>query len=443
MECKAIHFISHAEETSRDILTSCRFRWVQCQLDEISRLRTDAAVKRALNMLPASIEDSYSRILRNISQEDSDFAKRTLLWLAYASTPLSLPELAEAVILDPGFVEINPDCKLNDPNDVLEICASLVTFNQASKTARIAHHSVREFLTGRLTLSSEFFIPAQASHLTIAETCISYLLLDDFSAGPLYQAEFTWTLSNYPLLRYAAQNWTFHVQMSGAEGQLLPLILQLMTTRSNPKFLFWLQVVLHDSKHGFISPSKDLEQARPLYYAASYGLTETVRRLVEAGADLNERAGRFGGTALHAAVWRDRPEVLRILINAGADLNIQDYNGATPAELALWSGKRGMYKAFSNNKHMNQDLAELIGQVLQNREKALSISAEEWELAQQYATDAVEGPLRVMNQIFDHAAQEKITVENDVKRLDSISSQPRHTYTSAKEPTRGQIFELG
>ncbi|OAP56492.1 hypothetical protein AYL99_09671 [Fonsecaea erecta] len=379
------------------------FRWVQCQLDEMSRLRTDAALKRALNQLPPSIEGSYLRIIDSIVREDIPFATRTLMWLAHASTPLTLPELAEAVVLEPGFDELDPDSKLNDPNDVLEICRSLIAFSPVSQTARLAHHSVREFLTGRLDPSSEFYIPAQASHRTMAEACIRYMLLEDFSEGPLFKSDFMWTLSEFPLIRYAAQNWPFHVQMSGEETELLPLIRRLLTTRSNPKFLFWLQVVLFDSWHGYVHPNTDLEAARPLYYAASYGLTETVRSLAEEGADLNEQAGRYGGTALHAAVWRKRPEIVDILLDAGADPTIRDYNGATAAELSLFSGTK-FYKRIYDEKRSQGGLAPLVESVIRLREKELAISTSRESEGNAGEDDLQAAPtvlLRVVNETED------------------------------------------
>ena len=95
--------------------------------------------------------------------------------------PLTLPELAEAVILEPEFDQIDPDARLNNLNDVLEICGSLVAFSSTSQTTRIAHHSVREFLTERLNEASEYYIPANSSHRALAEACISYVLLEDFA----------------------------------------------------------------------------------------------------------------------------------------------------------------------------------------------------------------------------------------------------------------------
>jgi hypothetical protein len=362
---------------------------VQCQLDEISRLRTDAALKRAINHLPSSLEGSYLRILNSIAEEDVAFAKRALLWLAHAPTPLSLTELAEAVILEPGFDFLDADSKLNDPNDVIDICRSLVAFNPLSKTARIAHHSVREFLTERLDQTSEFYIPVHMSHRTIAEACLSYLLLDEFAAGPLYLADFRRTLAQFPLLRYAAQNWPFHVQMSGAELELLPLIRKLMTTNANPKFFFWLQVVLYDSRHGYLTPGAELGDARPLYYAASYGLTETVRSLVQAGANLDECAGRYGGTALHAAVWRKQPEILDILLDAGADPTIKDYNGASPADLSIWGGAKSLYLRISESKRASKKgLAPLISAILRAREKEVSATDSKFKY-QDFASEIV------------------------------------------------------
>lgn len=433
------------------MLNMTRFRWVQCQLDAISQLRTDAAVKRALSSLPPSLEGSYIRILQRIDKEDVEFARRTLLWLSYAANPLTLPQLSQAVVLESNFEWLDPDSMLNDPKDILEICGSLVSFNASSETARIAHHSVREFLTDRLSQSSEFSIPVTTSHRYIAEVCLSYLLLEDFDSGPLILGELQWTLDNYPLLRYAAQNWPFHVEMSGAEVELQPLILRLMTPQPNQNFLFWLQVVFFDSKHGYIPPTSELTRARALYYATSYGLSETVRSLIAAGADLNERAGRFGGTALHAAVWRKRPNILRILLDAGADARLQDYMGATAPDMALWAGSKDLFQMMSATLNMDKGLAQLMQQVLINRTKALSMNQEEWELAQKFhdferEEEQQRGTLKVINQIYN-SADDKVDGKSPGHAKQSsekqvLSGVPRADIANAKSVGGGQRFEL-
>lgn len=374
-----------------------------------------------MSSLPQSLEGSYSHILQNIDPEDATFARRTLLWLAHAATPLTLPQLSQAVTLEPSFDWIDPDFEFNDPNDVLEICGSLVSYNTISQTARLAHHSVREYLIDRLTEVSNFHIPVLSSHRTIAEACLCYLLLEDFEPGPLSEKQLRWTLENYPLLQYAAQNWPFHVQMSGAECQLQPLILRLMTPKPTPNFFFWLQVVLYDSRHGYIPGSSELMRARALYYAASYGLTETVRSLISAGAPLDETAGRYGGVALHAAVWRKRPAILHMLLDAGADATIPDHNGQTAPELALWNGQIALFSMFKNDK-MDASVARLMRTVLQKRASLLAMSDEEkllvqvFDFVQPYQDNKQEDePWWVAAKVDENRAEEAIA---EMKRVD-------------------------
>jgi hypothetical protein len=309
-------------------------------MDELCSLRTDAAVRQALKQLPTSLEDSYARILQTIASSDEGFAVRALLWLSHATRLLSLTELAAATVLADNFTSLDPGAHFHDPTDILEICRSLVAYDSQSQVVRIAHHSVREFLVHRVSPSSCFHLPAPMSHGSVARTCISYMLLPEFAAGPRFKADFLRLLGKYPLLRYVAQKWPMHVRMSGSESELLPEIRRLMTPHSNPHFLFWLQILLSDSFHGYVLPGKKLENARPLYYAASYGLTETVRSLAADGANLNDKAGMYGGTALHAAVWRKHPETLEAMLELGADPTIKDGNGASPAQLSLWNGAK-------------------------------------------------------------------------------------------------------
>ena len=93
---------------------------------------------------------------------------------------------------------------------------------------------------------------------------------------------------------------------------------------------------------------------------------------MHAGALLNESAGRHGGTALHAAVWRKRPGALEILLDAGADPTIKDFQGATPADLAILIGEKAAYKKISEKNfeklHSNKVLTPLLKAILRMRE---------------------------------------------------------------------------
>jgi len=74
-------------------------------------------------------------------------------------------------------------------------------------------------------------------------------------------------------------------------------------------------------------------QADPLHDAAFEGDADTVRMLIEAGADVNAKDAH-GATPLHLAV----ANTARVLIEAGADVNAEDPYGQTPLHGAAFEG---------------------------------------------------------------------------------------------------------
>lgn len=77
----------------------------------------------------------------------------------------------------------------------------------------------------------------------------------------------------------------------------------------------------------------------PLHLAAFGGQIDEVRRLLEAGADVNART-QFQGTPLHWALAGDQvnPDILSVLVEHGADVNAQNNMGNTPLHFASFTG---------------------------------------------------------------------------------------------------------
>src|SRR5690242_14171997 len=77
--------------------------------------------------------------------------------------------------------------------------------------------------------------------------------------------------------------------------------------------------------------TRDARGATLLMHAAAYGTIESMRMLLDAGADVNA-ANDFNATAL---LWcaRDAAKA-RLLIEHGANVNIQSKQGRTPLMLA-------------------------------------------------------------------------------------------------------------
>lgn len=104
-----------------------------------------------------------------------------------------------------------------------------------------------------------------------------------------------------------------------------------------------------------------------LHVAARRGNLEAVKYLVSAGAKLNT-GSKKGYSPLHHAVMKGKLEVVEYLISAGADVNSVSNKGTTPLISAAVKGHTGIVQALlaqgadktarSNNGNTAMDLAE-------------------------------------------------------------------------------------
>ena len=86
-----------------------------------------------------------------------------------------------------------------------------------------------------------------------------------------------------------------------------------------------------------------MEQKRgrtPLMSAAFKGETQSVRQLIEAGADVNAKTNIDVGdrTPLMVASEAGREEVVKLLLEAGANIEDYDDNGSTALKYAVHFG---------------------------------------------------------------------------------------------------------
>ena len=88
--------------------------------------------------------------------------------------------------------------------------------------------------------------------------------------------------------------------------------------------------------------------ACPLYIAARNGRVDTVRALLERGADVS-RAKVTGATPLIGAVAEDHTDVVKILLENGADVNLVNIDGATPVYIASYRGHTAALKLLLEN----------------------------------------------------------------------------------------------
>ena len=359
------------------------FRYVYCQLDLLSRLRTPGAVKEALTSLPPTLDQTYERLLMRIDgEEDMRLSREILEILCFCFRPLQLKELCEFLQITPGLPMLDESKRLTDPSDVLGICGSFLNYQEDRDVVALAHHSVKTYLLSDLPPSVRYFrISKIEAHRSLAIKCLAYLSLDEFSSGPF--AKLGERLRRYPLYKYAGDCWTMHSRALEQGGQqelgeplwqvLRPFLFSAEHGRGN--FLAWAQL---------LAPwSKNISRTGPLYYAASFGLTTVVRYLLEAGADMEAPGGRGGATPLNIASFRGRTDVVKLLLEYGADPEAADeevgWNALEWAEAKNhWDVVVLLNRHEANKRHVdgdgNEDGSGIMSKMIQSDRRHLVTS---------------------------------------------------------------------
>lgn len=264
-----------------------------------------------------------------------------MAWLSFSSIPLKLHELWEALAIETGRKDIDDECRLRSPQDILMLGNSLITVSTTGYVM-LAHLSVRDYvLSDEISQNPEtakFALDPRKCHLELACDCLTYLFFSNLSAGPSRtQEEYMYRLRALPLIQYASRYWFYHAQNAEYDKELQDLCLGFFQPEAHSNFMAWVQVFNATSPFKWdIFP----RHATSLYYAASLGLTQVVDVLVQSATvdELNAPGSRFGGTAIHAATIRDHVSIIKRLVLAGADPGRADFNKVTPLHSAAGQG---------------------------------------------------------------------------------------------------------
>lgn len=89
--------------------------------------------------------------------------------------------------------------------------------------------------------------------------------------------------------------------------------------------------------------ARNAMKVRPIHAAAAAAQIEVTRALIERGADVNARQ-QAGFTPLHEAAGSGKLELARLFLDNGADLNARTDDGKTALTLATEAGQEAMVK---------------------------------------------------------------------------------------------------
>ncbi|CAM1508160.1 Fc.00g050080.m01.CDS01 [Cosmosporella sp. VM-42] len=328
------------QEVQKSVIESADgiFELVHLNLESLKGERSENGVRLALKNLLIGAEaydgvyiSAMSRIKRQgPGQTDMKLAKRVLSWIVCAKRQLTTSELQRALAVRTG------DSRFEEGNlipieDMISVCAGLVTINEGSSIIRFFHRSGHQYFQ---RTQSGWFPNAETD---ITNMCITYLSFSTFDSS-LYDMEILLDgLGQNSLDDYVARNWVLHARQADANATSLISFFMTSESKIPVRCLLWAARCRHREivewllKQNVEVNVEDVTMTTPLHYAALHGWTSLVELILQQGADVAACASAniFNMTPLHYAVATDSEEIAKRLLDAGMHVD-------TPVHRRIW-----------------------------------------------------------------------------------------------------------
>ncbi|XRM45154.1 hypothetical protein ABZX51_008254 [Aspergillus tubingensis] len=122
------------------------FLLAQLHLDSLRGKLSVTAVKKTLEKLPTGTDAydvAYEEAMERINGKtagERELAFQILAWITCARVPLKIEQLQYGLAVEPDEAEFDPD-NLPDAQDMVAICAGLVTIDENCRIIRLVHHT--------------------------------------------------------------------------------------------------------------------------------------------------------------------------------------------------------------------------------------------------------------------------------------------------------------
>ena len=372
-----------------------RFQWVFLQLKTL-RHAVQPNVRRILERLPKTLDETYERVLKNINENNQTHARHLLHCLAVSVRPLRVEELAEILTFDfdatkGSIPTFHPDRRpTNQEAAVLSICSSLITIvdNRGSRVVQFSHLSVKEFLTSNHLasptrhLTSYHILPGPA-HTIFVQVCLGLLL---YSNDRNHEKSVVVS----PLAEYAAQHWVTHAQFEDVASRVMDGI-KLLFDPNKPHFEAWIRLFDIDVSSSRNIPS---EIPSPLYYSTLCGFHGLVQQLaIQHPQHINTIGGSYG-FPLVAALCRNHFQVAELLLELGGRVDVRDARKQT-----------ALHKTIDQHDKVAIDAVQFL------LEHGANVDAQRDDLWTSLHLAINVGNLKVARMLLDHQAD--VNVRND------------------------------
>jgi Ankyrin repeats (3 copies) len=291
--------------------TVYRFLLARLHVDSLLDKKTKKKVLITLNSFTcgaSALDEAYKDAIERINgqlDEDRNLATRVLSWMTYAKRLLTTDELCHALAVELDEEELDAD---NIPNveDVVSVCAGLVTIDEESKIIRLVHYTTQEYFE---RIRVEWNPVAQQD---IASTCLTYLTLSTFGSGSCASdVEFEGRLKDNPFFDYSARYWAIHTHNVQEVEQVSEIAFIFLQDNASVSSCAQAMSVREYKYNGYSQVFPQLTTG--LQLSARFGLYYFVKLLVERDdveADSKEYDGR---TPLSYAAWEGHEAVVKLL----------------------------------------------------------------------------------------------------------------------------------
>ncbi|KAI9704748.1 MAG: hypothetical protein M1836_006528 [Candelina mexicana] len=352
------------------------FLWVTLVLHHLEKsfLASQKDFKRIIDELPKTLSATYEELLGDISTQYQPLAAKLLHFIIGSSRPLTLDEMRILVAIQGShhnLADVDEETQPNIQETLEGVLGSLVRI--WDRRIYLVHQSLKEYL---LTLSNRFEggladtygINQHKADLLLANSCISYLMLEDFSQDLFLRDRLgtedspTSTATNptetewmdnswsgfdleetvmfkdpaeletdiceklekdYAFFDYAARHWTAHfasaspVSSPGLRSSVLQLLDAKVCRGSN-----WLRYYWHHNEP-YLPYPLDFD---PVVSASYFGHTIILEELLSDGLANNSDAGVRG---MYWASRMGHCDVLNLLLRRDVDPNTRFADGQT------------------------------------------------------------------------------------------------------------------
>ncbi|KAL0944581.1 uncharacterized protein CTRU02_202468 [Colletotrichum truncatum] len=360
------------------------FLWVHFKAKYFKEIGSVEDIKDALQDTTEDLDDLYGEEIKKILNHSSRFVRdralRALLWVTNSYRPLTKIELLEALSIKPGRRGLNQCQRLPRDISLSTECADLIS--EVNGRYQLRHASLKDFLSSQLPTLLAFGALQLEAHTILAETCLTYINLQQFDTVQLTTPKVSDELCfQYPLLDYASLCWGDHfVKGNGHKNKRLETLLEELLSKENAMRLT-VQIKVNDFKRwtpGKTTPlhilaifnlvevartmpklqslisNQDEFRRSPIEYSVKFGRREMTRWLLDRHLEESKNGKPLSPAIfkscerwlLHDVAEEDWEDIARDLVSLGFDKDIPDFRGETPIHSAAKAGANRTLSCF-------------------------------------------------------------------------------------------------